>query len=194
MIIRLHRRAREAEGAARLLFFEAAAEIGEVIPEDTGVDDAPHHELFAHFANFLVGDDRWQLDRYSVPGCERHRRELKEKRLSGDLEDAILLTAASENWNSGEFTYLEPMAKRWMTDVLGHSAQLATRGLAYVSHHSGKTELGHFLHVLKAWDLYCQAAGIVPDVGRARVALETNLAGVSAAFSSLENVLVQSAH
>jgi hypothetical protein len=191
MIIRLHREARIAAGSSRSMLYEAAAEIGEVIPEDTGVDDTPHHELFAQFANQIVGDDQWQLERYTVPACEQFRSSLRKKRLSGPIESAILLTAASENWNTGEFTYLDPLARSWLIEVLGDSPATAGRATAYISHHAGETELRHFLHVLHAWDLYCRATGLTPDVLKAKSVLEEYLTGITTAFAELERLLIR---
>jgi hypothetical protein len=34
--------------------------MGELIAEDTGVDDTPHSELFVRFATCVVGDERRQ--------------------------------------------------------------------------------------------------------------------------------------
>ena len=63
LIVRLQREARQAKEGTRAILYEAAAEVGEIIPEDTGVTDRPHHELFAAFANLVAGDDAWKLDR-----------------------------------------------------------------------------------------------------------------------------------
>ena len=167
-MIRLLREASGADGHAAALLYRAAAEVGEIIPEDTGVDDTPHSELYIEFANFLVGHDLWQLNRYSIEPCERFRRYVKGQRLEAQIEDALLTTAASENWNTGEYTYLDDMLRPWLVDRLGHDAALAEEKAVYVSVHAGKTELGHFLHALAAWQLYCRAHGAAPGSKRVR--------------------------
>ena len=55
-----------ADGEPSLLLHRAAAEVGEIIPEDTGVDDTPHSELYVDFANYLLGDDRWARARATL--------------------------------------------------------------------------------------------------------------------------------
>ncbi len=151
LIVRIQRDARKTSGSPRTLLHEVAAEVGEIIPEDTGVTDTPHEELFAAFANYIVGDDRWKLDRYAIPGCEHFRAYVKNQRLYEPIEDGILTTAASENWNSGEYTYLDRRIKRWMIDVLNRPAKDAEEKAKYVSTHAGETERNHFRHALDAW-------------------------------------------
>jgi hypothetical protein len=191
LVIRLQRTAREASDASCALLYRAAAEISEVICEDTGVDDVPHQERFDRFANFVVGDDQWKLHRYDVPACVRFREYVKERRLTADLEDAILTTAASENWNTGEYTYLSSLIERWAIDVLGDPHAFREERFAYITVHAGETELGHFLHALKAWELYCGAVGLTADPGKAAHCLESYLKALILAFEGLEQVLVE---
>lgn len=189
LVIRIHREACGAPEPVRLLLHQAAAEIGEIIAEDTGVDDTPHNELFVRFASHVVGDDQWQLDRYLVPACERFRSQVKERRLAAPIEEAILTTAASESWNTGEYTYFDSLIRPWLTDILGHPADIIEKKVAYVTVHAGETELGHFRHALAAWELYCRAIGNDADPMKAKLAFECYLAGVGSAFAELEQVL-----
>jgi hypothetical protein len=188
LIIRIHREARKARERARPLLYEAAAEIGEVIPEDTGVDDIPHHERFAEFATYIVGDDRWQLGRYTLPACRAFRDHLKDQRLAAPVERGILAIAASENWNTGEYTYLNTMIHPWIVKCVVDSAKAAKEKAAYISVHAGQTELRHFLHALKSWDFYCQAKGKVADPMDAKQAFERHLRGMCDVFGELEKV------
>jgi hypothetical protein len=189
LMIRLLREAGAAEGEPSVLLYRAAAEVGEIIPEDTGVDDTPHSELYVTFANFLLGNDRWQLARYGSPTCERFRCYVKAQRLEASIEEAILTTAASENWNTGEYTHLDGLLRPWMVGVLGHDAETVEEKAVYVSVHAGRTELGHFLHALEAWKLYCQPTGRPADPARPRAVLLRYLAEVGRAFAALERVL-----
>jgi hypothetical protein len=189
LMIRLLREAVAANGKASGLIYRATAEVGEIIPEDTGVDDTPHSELYVSFANFVLGNDRWQLNRYSVPACERFRCYVKAQRLEASIEEAILTTAASENWNTGEYTYLDGIYRPWMVDIMGWSAEEAEEKGVYISVHAGRTELGHFLHAIEAWQLYCHATGQVADPARARAVLVRYLTEVGQAFSALGRVL-----
>jgi hypothetical protein len=189
LMIRLLREAARASGEPSALLYRAAAEVGEIIPEDTGVDDTPHSELYVTFANFLLGSDGWQLNRYSSPTCEEFRSYVKAQRLEADIEDALLTTAASENWNTGEYTYLDGLLRPWLVDVLGRDAKEVEEKGVYVSVHAGKTELGHFLHALTAWQFYCQANGRPADPARARAVLLRYLDGVGQAFTALGQIL-----
>jgi hypothetical protein len=190
LMIRLNRKAREAaDKTSGLLLGQAGAEIGEIIAEDTGVDDTPHDELFLQFANQIVGDDRWQLACYALPVCDRFRRHVKQRRLAGPIDEAILTTAASENWNAGEYTYFDTLVGPWLTGILGQPEPVAVKNAAYVTAHSGATELAHFLHALKAWKLYSQATGQEADPLQARQTLEWYLDGIAEAFDELGEAL-----
>ena len=185
LMIRAQREARALSEPGRSLLYGASAEIGEIIPDDVGLHGPPHSELFVNFANAVAGDDTWQLSRYAVPACQEFRRFVQERRLAGPLQDGILTTAASENWNTGEYTYFNSIACKWMTDVLSYSAEKAENACAYVSIHAGETELGHFRHALKAWELHCEATGQIADPARARNAFDTYLTRIGTAFAAL---------
>jgi hypothetical protein len=189
LLIRVLRLEDNASDTSRSLLCRAAAQIGEIIPEDTGVDDIPHIDRFIQFADFVVGDDQWKLSRFAVEGCERFREFVKKQRLSAPIEEAILTTAASENWNTGEYTFLENALTVWLTDVMGRPADLVKEKMAYVTVHAGETELGHFLHALKAWELYCRAVGHTADPATAGQVFERYLDRVGTALAALERVL-----
>jgi hypothetical protein len=190
LVIRIQRQARAADSTARQHLFEAAAEMGEIISEDTGVDDLPHNELFTRFANQLVGDDRWQLNCYTIPASERFRNFVKRARLRGAIEEAILMTAASESWNCGEYAYLEPRLTHWMKDFLGFDHGTIRNAIKYVSHHTGSVESGHFLHAINAWERYCHAHGSKPDPAKAKYTFVSYLEHLFRPFKSLNDLFV----
>lgn len=185
LVVRLQREAQKAGPDERALLFQAAAEVGTIIAEDTGVDDVPHQELFATFANCLAGSDRWQLACFSTSECESFRAQVKHARLRAPIEEAILTTAASESWNSGEYTYVDPLMKAWLLQRRIQT-QCSDDPTAYVGHHAGDTELGHFLHAIRAWDLYCEASGLDPDPLKARMIFESYFLRIGVAFQALE--------
>lgn len=188
LMIRMLREADSRPEAERPLIHRAVGMVAEIIPEDTGVDDTPHAELFARFATFLVGDDAWRLDRYLVPACERFRAYVQDQRLRRPIEEAILTTAASENWNSGEYTYFDDLIAPWMTEVIGEkcSYKFITK---YVSVHAGGTELGHFLHAMRAWEAFCQASGVAMNPEMAHQVFVQYLTRLAEAFAALHEVL-----
>jgi hypothetical protein len=193
LIVRLQREAQSAgkvnrEAATALC--DAAAEMGEIIAEDTGVDDIPHNERFYDFATEIVGNDAWQAHHHHMPACLEMRRFVKQQRLTGDIEDAILTTMASENWNSGEYTFLDPLVTPWMIEVLGRKSNAARRAAAYVKVHAGETELGHFLHSITAWKRYCKAVGRTAEPAKAAYMLRTYLGKTRAAFAELETLFI----
>jgi hypothetical protein len=189
LVVRLQREARDSSAVARPIFFEAAAEMSEIIAEDTGIDDTPHNELFTRFANKLVGDDRWQLSHYSTPASLDFRDYVKRGRLVGPTEEAILMTAASESWNSAEYSYFETSLRRWMREVLGYNEDTLEDTIAYVSHHSGEVELGHFLHALNAWSLYCEAKEEPVDPLKVKLAFESYFEHLRRPFEGLKKLL-----
>jgi hypothetical protein len=187
LIARVHREAVLSSGGA-FDVYRSAAELSEIIAEDVGVDDCPHSERFAQFANQLVGDDRWASSRYSSPACEEFREYVKYQRLRAPVEEGILTTAASELWNTGEYTFFASMVVHWMTQILGHPIDAAKESAAYVTVHAGDTELGHFLHALEAWSLYCKSLDMECDPSKACKSVETYLSRLIPAFKSLEQV------
>ncbi len=188
LVIRLHRQASETSGEASVAMYRAAGQVGEIIPEDTGVDDVPHNERFEVFANQIVGGDRWKLSRYSIDGCNTFRRYIKQQRLAASIEDAILTTAASENWNTGEYTFLDSVIPAWMVRAFGVTKELAIEKSAYISVHAGETELGHFLHALEAWELYCIGSGTRPEPDHAYRVFDRYLGRLAEAFLDLGQV------
>jgi hypothetical protein len=188
LMIRLLREAQSESEERGLLLFNAAREIGEIIAEDAGVDDTPHNELYQEFAEAVLGGDNWKLQEFALTECEAFRRYVKQGRLDADLETAILLTAASENWNTGEYSFFDTLVVTWMTEVLGLPKDLAEGCSAYVTVHAGKTELGHFLHALEAWKMYCSAKGIPADPQKAQAVLEEYLTRVGNAFQELSQI------
>lgn len=185
LIIRITRLADGLAGKSGVVMRSAASEVCEVIPEDTGVDDTPHHQLFSEFATGLLADDRWKLDSYRVTACDSFRKQMMDRRLRGDIEEAILFTAASEHWNTGEYEYLNSTIRPWVQGHMGINGGIAEDSLSYITHHCGDTELGHFLHMIRAWKFYCEAMGIPADPEKARNIFETYLAGVDKAFQSI---------
>ena len=122
LMIRLQREAiaaGQANPEGCLLMHCAAAEIGEIISEDTGVDGVSHMQLFVQLANSLIGDDSWRLDENSMPACNRFRGIIRQRRLKDPIEGAILTTMASECWNVGEYSYFDTLIQSWMTEQLG---------------------------------------------------------------------------
>lgn len=166
MTTRLLREAAEAAGngdhAKAGLLFRAAAHSAEISAEDVGLHGLAHGILFERLATGIVGDDSWKFSIHAVPECTEFRRYVENARLRAPLGIALLTTAASENWNTGEYTHATPVIYNWL-EMLAFSRQEATRLNAYVKVHSGDTELHHFTHALIAWQLYCEAQGIGAD-------------------------------
>jgi hypothetical protein len=193
LMIRIQREAVAARRGGRpdnaRLLHEAAAEIGEIISEDTGVDGVPHIELFVQLANSLIGDDSWRLDQNGMPECNRFRKYVRHARLKGPLEDAILTTMASECWNVGEYSYFDSLLLPWLTDVLALPRSYAEDAASYVRIHTGQTELGHFLHSVRAWNLYCAAMRPDRDYQKVSQNFQHYLTGIVASFEELANGL-----
>lgn len=163
MTTRLLREATQAaengNHAKSALLFRAAAHSAEISVEDVGLHGLAHGLLFERLATGIIGDDSWKLSAHAVPECVEFRRYVEQARLKAPLETALLTTAASENWNTGEYTHAAPVIHNWL-ESLGFSRQDATKLNAYVKVHAGDTELHHFTHALIAWQLYCEANGI----------------------------------
>ncbi len=185
LMVRLLRERAVAHQPAAELIGNAAAEIAEIIAEDTGVADIPHNELFAEFARTACGDNRWELAKYNSPACDRFRAYVKDARLHGPIQAAILTTAASENWNTGEYTFFSASVVDWLMASRGLELNQAEKAARYVTAHAGNTELGHFLHAITAWKHYCAARQCEVDPELARTVTETYLSQVEKAFEAL---------
>jgi hypothetical protein len=193
LMIRMQREAREAEKSGEHctaeLLHRAAGHIGEIIAEDTGVVGIPHGALYERFANSIAGNDDWKLEKFSVPGCREFRAYVERGRLRAPVEDAILLTAASENWNTGEYTHAVPVILNWLQEKGGMDRQTARRNSAYVAVHAGDTELDHFTHALKAWQLYCAAHGREASPQKAAAAFSDYARHAGEAYVALGSTL-----
>lgn len=183
---RVLREADESQGDVRDVLFRAARQVFEIIPEDTGVDDDPHGEIYYDFANYVAGHDQWQLAEHGDEACSEFRNFVKDARLSKDIETGFLTTAASENWNAGEYTYFDSRTRPWL-ELMG--LPIDESKLAYVTVHAGETELGHFLHALAGWKLYCEGNGRRADPEKAHFVLSGYLDKLGKALSSLSEKL-----
>jgi hypothetical protein len=189
LVIRIHREAKSKTQHSKELLLAAAGEICEIIPEDTGVDDTPHHELFAKFANAVIGHDNWKLNRYNQMACNQFRNYVQVQRLDAPIEEAILTTAASENWNTGEYTFFAGLIDPWLTDILKLPADLSVPAANYTKVHAGSTELGHFLHAIKAWQYYCEAHGKKAEPGIAKRVFEQYIMAIGNVYDELCELL-----
>ena len=194
MIIRVQREAHEAKKAGEEIksgiLNDVAYHLGEVIAEDTGVVGIPHGAMYERFAGAMVRDNSWKREQYSLRACDDFRTYLEKARLRAPLEDAILTTAASELWNTGEYTCAAPHT-RHLLEKMNIKNPVAAN--AYVAVHAGDTELDHFTHVLKAWQLYCEAEGIEAKPEKAASVLRNYISRLEPAFSALDDCLSESA-
>lgn len=196
LMVRMHREAAQTQRPNQALLYRAISELGEVISEDTGLAttpglaDAPHNELFAEFANFIADDsDQWLLGTHVQQKCEHFRSYIKRQRLIRPIEDGLLTTAASENWNSGEYTYFNGMVLPWVTRILEKDGAEAKKKVEYIDIHAGNTELSHFLHALDAWKLYCRATNKKADPTKAGEAFIDYFEAIGSAFGELDLLL-----
>ena len=160
LCVRLLHLADEAQGPAREALFEAAACYGHIISEDMGLFSDTHGELYARFARALCGSDRWNQPEHAVEEASRFQTWIRHVRRRGDsIPDAMALTLAAEIYNYGEFTVIAPLLKKWMVGPLGWPDPEARRELEFVTAHVGDTERDHFLHSVRALELYARATG-----------------------------------
>lgn len=193
LMIRIQREAQDAfakdDYAKGCLLSKAAYHIGEIIAEDTGVIGVQHGELYERFAKSISKGDNWKLDKHKVPECDEFRRYVEKGRLRRPVEEAILMTAASENWNTGEYTFAAPLITEWLIEKRGMPEKDAKAAAAYVSVHAGDTELDHFTHALKAWQLYQEAHGREAQPEKAASAFEGYAQKAGVAYGALRDVL-----
>ncbi len=76
-----------------------------------------------------------------------------------------------------------------MSDILGFDQVDVESAIAYISHHSGAVELGHFLHALEAWQLFAEATGHRADPTQAKVAFESYFEHLRPSFLELSTIL-----
>lgn len=189
MIVRVLRACtNERDADSRQLFVLAASELAEVIPEDAGVDGPPHDELFRTFGCCLTGTDEWQSGRFKTPACQDFRSFIRDQRLKAPLQEAMLTTAASEHWNSGEYTICEPSIRAWMQDLLKRDVSDVKQAMPYISAHAGETEASHFLHAIRAWQNYCQAIRIPADPELAANVFRQYLIRLAATYESFREI------
>ncbi|TWT50095.1 hypothetical protein KOR42_36410 [Thalassoglobus neptunius] len=164
----------------------ASSELAEIISEDTGVDGTPHDELYRNFARSLTGDDLWSLDRYTVPACKTFRIYVRESRLSAPISNAILAVAASEQWNTAEYSLCSQLMKNWQPSEAVHHCRL---DLEYVDVHAGETELGHLLHALNAWRFFLKTDPTADQISDVSTIFQHHIDQVKLAYLGLHHVL-----
>jgi hypothetical protein len=105
------------------------------------------------------------------------------------VETGLLTTVASENWNTGEYTVAAPLIVRWLEKCNSFSASDSRKLAAYATVHAGDTELDHFTHALKAWQLYCAAHGREANPARAAETFARYADEAAPAYRTLKETL-----
>lgn len=131
-------------------FVESARSIAQVIHEDLGMCGETHSILFERLANSICLDDEWKLNKHRVPTACEFRNWVHKKRVDGTLDQSIFLTIASEIYNHCEYSFIAPLFKNWMQNLLGFERERIPSNMAYILVHTGATEHNHFLHGLNA--------------------------------------------
>jgi len=188
LLVRIQREAKNREDPARLFLLAAADEVGAIIREDTGIDGPAHAELFANFADCLIGGQQWKSFEAGMPACRRFRDYVRRQRLSNSIEEGILTTLASELWNSGEYTFVQPLMSPWLRDAQGVPPEEIARATEYVDVHAGEAERAHFLHILIAWDYYCRADRRLPREVTLAESMDSYLAMLMPALEELDSL------
>lgn len=133
-------------------------EMNDIIKEDVGLSGLPHHDLYDRFAAALTGKTDWRNAGLICAEARKFKNWLHGLRTQGPLEEALATLVIAEIWNASEYTAAAPVTQK---ALLRHmDAPRAHIANAYMSVHAGETEFGHFMHALKAFDLYADAKGI----------------------------------
>lgn len=182
-----------AEPEMRQDLLSAAARNAETSYEDLGLDynAVTHGDLYDEFAASFAPSTPWQLARYATPEAEEFRRWVYRTMIVGDLELALLTNLFSEIFNHGEYTIALDAFSR-LADRFGFEGDARRRALTYIEAHVvDETEVGHFLVVAEALDLYHRASRTTLDAARAEAHFREYLARIAAVMRSLSARLVE---
>ncbi|HEU5321582.1 MAG TPA: hypothetical protein VFX28_12305, partial [Methylomirabilota bacterium] len=190
MTCRVLEAAERLGGESQVVMLRAGLACSRIIREDMGLYDTTHGDLYERLATAVCGDGEWRAARYRVPGAQAfHEWQRQERQRGPDLEAGLIRTVVTEIYNYGEFELVAPLFRRWLGHVPGVAAP--DQALEYLVAHLGDTESRHFLSIVEAHRLYCQALGTPLDYARVQLRCEEFLDRVGAKYAALSEAVIE---
>lgn len=140
-------------------FTAAASANSKIVHEDLGLCGETHANLYDRLANVVCRTDEWKLETHRVASAYQFGAWVHHERVVNNIACGLQTTIASEIYNHGEYTFVEPLLRLWMQDLLGLSPEQTRRSLAYITVHTGSTESDHFMHGVEALKYYSSGVG-----------------------------------
>ena len=175
----------ESENYAQLML--ASAHNAATSYEDLGLDYAgeTHAQLFNDFADVLLGDYPWSLEKYCVPEAQEFRGWIYQNMVVSDIKTGLLTNVFSEIYNHAEFTIAFAAFSEYV-DRQGLTSSEREKALKYLYVHVAEaTEVDHLFLVLKALDAYCVVTKTSIDYVEARQLFEEYLSRIGKIMESL---------
>jgi hypothetical protein len=135
-------------------FIEAARSIAKVIHEDLGLCGETHSNLYERLANRICLGDDWKLNQHRIQSAYEFGNWVHGKRAEASLDQSLLVTISSEIYNHCEYTFIAPLFRNWMQNLLAFETDQIPRYMAYILVHTGPTESDHFLHGINSLQDY----------------------------------------
>jgi hypothetical protein len=141
-------------------FIEAARSIAKVIHEDLGLCGETHSDLYERMANRICLGDDWKLSKHRIQSAYEFGRWVHGKRVDADLDQSLFVTISSEIYNHCEYTFIAPLFRNWMQNLLAFESDQIPRFMAYILVHTGPTESDHFLHGINSLQDYYSGVNV----------------------------------
>ena len=191
---RLQRLAIKAEvnSSIREQFMLASAHNAETSYEDLGLDygGATHAQLYNNFAQQLLGDFPWSLEKYCLPEAREFRGWIYENMVVSDVTIGLFTNMFSEIYNHAEYNIALNAFSTFVDRHYHFSTAERETALQYIyAHVADETEVDHFLVVVKALEAYCQATNTTIDYQQAGKIFQEYLHRIGGVMESLTRVM-----
>jgi hypothetical protein len=168
---RLQRLATAQQGEVRDKLLTAGAKNAETSYEDLGLDfdGNTHAELYDALAAAFLPETPWPLDRYLLPEAAQFQRWIYRNMVVEDVAVGLLTNMFSEIYNHGEYCMALPAFSAFADLHYDFTEEEKDEALTYIrAHIEDDTEIGHFLVVVDALEIYDEAVLRTPDFALAR--------------------------
>jgi hypothetical protein len=146
----------------QLGLYKVCTSLQRITDEDLGAfGGALHSDLFYRMATELCGDDGWLLKKFCLKPAQEFKDWTDQQRLrEQNLINGLLTTLVHEIYTYGEVEFIYPLYQKWFLAHMGGTTERAQEVLAWVTVHTGNTEINHFKHAVNAIQTFCEVTNI----------------------------------
>ncbi|MBP0021316.1 MAG: hypothetical protein J7647_27650 [Cyanobacteria bacterium SBLK] len=187
---RLQRLAMKAEenSPMREQLMLASARNAETSYEDLGLDygGETHARLYNNFAEQLLGNFPWSLEKYCLQEAREFRGWIYENMVVSEIEIGLLTNMFSEIYNHAEYNIALNAFGTFIDRHYHFSTAERETTLQYIyAHVADETEVDHFLVVVKALEAYSRATDTTIDYQQVGTVFQEYLHRIGSVMESL---------